>query len=206
LSIHLRFGTVSIREVARQGQAHNPTFLNELCWRDFYFQVLNHFPHVQHQSFRREYDNIAWLNDEEQFARWCEGQTGYPLVDAGMRQLNTLGWMHNRVRMLTASFLCKHLLIDWRWGEGYFGKKLRDYDLSANNGGWQWAAGSGTDAAPYFRVFSPMLQAEKFDPKSEYIRRWVPEVDSPNYAKPMVEHTMARQRAIYTYKKALVKE
>ncbi len=211
LSIHLRFGTISIREMARQAQAHNQkagpsTFLNELCWRDFYFQVLDKFPHVQQHSFRRAYDNIAWQNNEEQFARWCAGQTGYPLVDAGMRQLNTIGWMHNRVRMVTASFLCKHLLIDWRWGEAYFGKKLRDYDLSANNGGWQWAAGSGTDAAPYFRVFNPTLQAQKFDPKGEYIRRWVPEVDSPDYAKPIVEHSMARQRAIDTYKDGLAEK
>ncbi len=200
LGIHLRFGTISIRALARQAQLRNPTFLNELCWRDFYFQVLDKFPHVQHRSFRREYDNIAWLNDEEQFGRWCAGQTGYPLVDAGMRQLNALGWMHNRVRMVTASFLCKHLLIDWRWGEAYFAQKLRDYDLSANNGGWQWAAGSGTDAAPYFRVFNPTLQAQKFDPNTEYIRHWVPEVNSPNYPKPIVEHNMARQRALASYK------
>ncbi|ADB36103.1 cryptochrome/photolyase family protein [Spirosoma linguale] len=206
LSIHLRFGTISIRELARQAKAaDDQTFLNELCWRDFYFQVLDHFPHVEQYSFRREYDQIEWRNNEDEFDKWCRGETGYPIVDAGMRQLNTIGWMHNRVRMITASFLCKHLLIDWRWGEAYFGKKLRDYDLSANNGGWQWAAGSGTDAAPYFRVFNPTAQAQRFDPKSVYIRQWVPEVDKPSYPKPMVDHAMARQRAIDTYRKALAK-
>ncbi|KAA9347847.1 cryptochrome/photolyase family protein [Larkinella humicola] len=203
LSIHLRFGTISIRELARKAKEHNFTFLNELVWRDFYFQVLDHFPHVEKHSFRREYDRIPWRNHEDEFQRWCEGRTGYPIVDAGMRQLNEIGWMHNRVRMITASFLCKHLLIDWRWGEAYFAKKLRDYDLSANNGGWQWAAGSGTDAAPYFRVFNPTLQAQKFDPKGEYIRRWVPEFNSLDYVEPMVEHTMARNRAIESYKKGL---
>jgi len=206
LSMHLRFGTVSIRDLARQAkEADDKTFLTELCWRDFYFQVLDHFPHVERNSFRRQYDQIAWRNNEEEFEKWCQGETGYPIVDAGMRQLNTIGWMHNRVRMITASFLCKHLLIDWRWGEAYFGKKLRDYDLSANNGGWQWAAGSGTDAAPYFRVFNPTLQAKKFDPKEVYIRHWVPELGSASYPEPIVEHTMARQRAIDTYRKALAK-
>ncbi|GAB2559454.1 cryptochrome/photolyase family protein [Spirosoma areae] len=207
LSMHLRFGTISIRDLARQAkQADDRTFLNELCWRDFYFQVLDHFPHVEKCSFRRLYDQIKWRNNEDEFDKWCRGETGYPIVDAGMRQLNETGWMHNRVRMITASFLCKHLLIDWRWGEAYFGKKLRDYDLSANNGGWQWAAGSGTDAAPYFRVFNPTLQARKFDPKGGYIRHWVPDVDSPAYPQPIVEHTMARQRAIDTYKKAVAKK
>lgn len=206
LSMHLRFGTISIRGLARQAKAaDDKTFLNELCWRDFYFQVLDHFPHVEKNSFRREYDRIEWRNNEDEFDKWCRGETGYPIVDAGMRQLNTIGWMHNRVRMITASFLCKHLLIDWRWGEAYFGKKLRDYDLSANNGGWQWAAGSGTDAAPYFRVFNPTLQTQKFDPKGEYIRTWVLEFNSLNYPQPMVEHTMARQRALETYKRGLAK-
>ena len=206
LSMHLRFGTISIRDLARQAHdANDKTFLNELCWRDFYFQVLDHFPHVEKESFRREYDNIPWRNNEDEFEKWCRGETGYPIVDAGMRQLNTIGWMHNRVRMITASFLCKHLLIDWRWGEAYFGKKLRDYDLSANNGGWQWAAGSGTDAAPYFRVFNPTLQAEKFDPKGEYIRHWVPEFDTMDYPQPVVDHKMARQRALDAYKKGLDK-
>lgn len=206
LSMHLRFGTISIRDLARQAkEADDKTFLSELCWRDFYFQVLDHFPHVEKGSFRREYDQIKWRNNEDEFDKWCRGETGYPIVDAGMRQLNTIGWMHNRVRMITASFLCKHLLIDWRWGEAYFGKKLRDYDLSANNGGWQWAAGSGTDAAPYFRVFNPTLQTQRFDPKGEYIRRWVPEFDTPKYSTPIVEHTMARQRALDVYKKGLAK-
>jgi deoxyribodipyrimidine photo-lyase len=206
LSIHLRFGTISIRELARQAKAaDDKTFLNELCWRDFYFQVLDHFPHVEKGSFRPEYDRIEWRNNEDEFDKWCRGETGYPIVDAGMRQLNTIGWMHNRVRMITASFMCKHLLIDWRWGEAYFGKKLRDYDLSANNGGWQWAAGSGTDAAPYFRVFNPTLQTQKFDPKGEYICRWVPEFNSLNYPQPMVEHSMARQRALDVYKKGLMR-
>nr|WP_293841801.1 deoxyribodipyrimidine photo-lyase [uncultured Arsenicibacter sp.] len=203
LSLHLRFGTISIRELARQAQATSATYLNELCWRDFYFQVLHHFPHVEKESFRREYDAIPWRNNEAEFEKWCAGQTGYPLVDAGMRQLNETGWMHNRVRMVVASFLCKHLLIDWRWGEAYFARKLRDYDLSANNGGWQWAAGTGTDAAPYFRVFNPTEQAKKFDPKGEYIRRWVPEFNSLGYTKPIVEHAMARQRAIDTYRSTL---
>ena len=203
LSIHLRFGTISIRELARQAKATSATFLNELCWRDFYFQVLYHFPHVEKSSFRREYDNINWRNNPEEFDRWCTGQTGYPLVDAGMRQLNESGWMHNRVRMITASFLCKHLLIDWRWGEAYFAKKLRDYDLSANNGGWQWAAGTGTDAAPYFRVFNPAEQAKKFDAKGEYIRNWVPELNSLDYCQPIIDHAFARQRAINVYKKGL---
>ena len=206
LGIHLRFGTVSVRELARQARQLSATFLNELIWRDFYFQVLHHFPHVEQHSFRREYDNIPWRNHEADFQRWCEGQTGYPIVDAGMRQLNQTGWMHNRVRMITASFLCKHLLIDWRWGEAYFAKKLRDYDRAANNGGWQWAAGSGTDAAPYFRVFNPTLQAQKFDPKGEYIRRWVPEFNSLNYPRPMVDHAFARQRAIDTYKQGLTRQ
>lgn len=205
LGIHLRFGTISIRELARQAQVHSETFLKELAWRDFYFQVLDHFPHVEKQSFRREYDNIEWRNNEAEFEQWCAGKTGYPLVDAGMRQLNETGWMHNRVRMVTASFCVKHLLIDWRWGEAYFGKKLRDYDLSANNGGWQWAAGSGTDAAPYFRVFNPTLQAQKFDPKGEYIRKWVPEFNSMHYARPIVEHTFARQRTLNTFQEGLKK-
>ena len=206
LSMHLRFGTISIRDLARQAkEAKDKTYLNELCWRDFYFQVLDHFPHVEKNSFRKKYDEIEWRNNEDEFDKWCRGETGYPIVDAGMRQLNTIGWMHNRVRMITASFLCKHLLIDWRWGEAYFGKKLRDYDLSANNGGWQWAAGSGTDAAPYFRVFNPTLQAKKFDPDDKYVHQWIPELEKDTYPEPMVEHTMARQRALDTYKKALAK-
>jgi len=205
LGIHLRFGTISIRDLARQAKATSLTFLKELAWRDFYFQVLDHFPHVEKHAFRREYDRIQFRNNEAEFERWCAGETGYPIVDAGMRQLNETGWMHNRVRMIVASFCIKHLLIDWRWGEAYFARKLRDFDLAANNGGWQWAAGSGVDAAPYFRVFNPTLQAQKFDPKGEYIRKWVPEFNSFGYPAPMIDHAFARQRAIDTYKRELAR-
>ena len=207
LSLHLRFGTISIRQLARRAQQHSETFLNELIWRDFYFQILHHFPHVgRGRAFRPEYDRIEWRNDEADFAAWCDGRTGYPLVDAGMRQLNQTGYMHNRVRMVTASFLTKHLLVDWRWGEAYFAKKLLDFDLAANNGGWQWAAGSGCDAAPYFRVFNPTLQAQKFDPNLEYVRRWVPELNSLDYPRPIVVHEAARERVLKAYKTALGKE
>ncbi len=206
MSIHLRFGTVSIRELVRVAQELNATYLNELIWREFYFQVLYHFPQVnQGHAFRSEYDRIRWRNNEKEFEAWCEGNTGYPLVDAGMRQMNATGFMHNRVRMVTASFLAKHLLIDWRWGEAYFAKKLLDYDFSANNGGWQWAAGSGCDASPYFRVFNPSLQAKKFDPQEKYIRQWVKEYQTKEYPEPIVEHEMARERAIETYRKAVKK-
>ena len=203
LGIHFRFGTISIRSWARRANKLNQTFLNELIWRDFYSQVLQVNPRVEQQSFRPEYDAIPWRNDEHDFARWCEGTTGYPIVDAGMRELNATGFMHNRVRMVTASFLTKHLLIDWRWGERYFARKLLDYDLASNNGGWQWAAGSGTDAAPYFRVFSPDRQQEKFDPQLKYIKKWVPELGTSSYPAPMVEHSFARERAINTYREAL---
>lgn len=204
LGVHLRFGTISIRALARKAALLNQTFLNELVWRDFYHMILWHFPHVgRGLSFRAEYDLIPWRNNEAEFARWCEGNTGYPIVDAGMRELNATGFMHNRVRMIVASFLAKHLLIDWRWGEAYFAQKLLDYDLAANNGGWQWASGSGCDAAPYFRVFNPYLQTEKFDPDLTYIKKWVPEFQEFSYPKPMVEHTLARQRAIDVYKAAL---
>ncbi len=203
LGLHFRFGTVSIREKARQAKAHSATYLNELIWREFYQAILWHFPRVVKESFRKEYDQIEWRNNEAEFKLWCEGKTGYPIVDAGMRELNETGYMHNRVRMIVASFLTKHLLIDWRWGEAYFAEKLLDFDLASNNGGWQWAAGTGVDAAPYFRVFNPALQQEKFDPDSKYLRKWVPEVNTPNYPKPMVEHKMARQRALDTYKKGL---
>lgn len=203
LGVHLRFGTISIRQLAQTALELNETFLNELIWRDFFQAILWHFPKVVHQSFKPEYDKIRWRNQEAEFERWCTGTTGYPIVDAGMRELNTTGFMHNRVRMITASFLCKHLLIDWRWGEAYFAKKLLDYDLAANNGNWQWAAGCGCDAAPYFRVFSPQRQTEKFDPKLVYIRTWVPELDSFDYPAPMVDHDMARKRCLETYKKAL---
>lgn len=202
LGVHLRFGTISIRALARRAQALNETFLNELIWRDFYQMILWHFPHAASGAFRPAYDQIEWRNNEAEFAKWCAGETGYPIVDAGMRELNTTGFMHNRVRMIVASFLTKHLLIDWRWGEAYFARKLLDFDLASNNGGWQWAAGSGCDAAPYFRVFSPDAQTLKFDPKASYIRQWVPEYQNLNY-RPMVDHKMARERALATYGKAL---
>lgn len=205
LSVHLRFGTISIRTLAQRAHKLNEVFLNELIWRDFYQMILWHFPQVVHQSFRKEYDAIAWRNNEKEFQRWCDGQTGYPIVDAGMRELNATGYMHNRVRMIVASFLTKHLLIDWRWGEAYFAKKLLDYDLAANNGGWQWAAGSGCDAAPYFRVFNPTLQTQKFDKDLQYIHKWVPEVDELTYVTPVVQHEVARKRALEVYGKALKK-
>jgi deoxyribodipyrimidine photo-lyase len=203
LGLHFRFGTISIREKARKAINLNETFLNELIWRDFYMQILWHFPQVEKHAFKPKYERISWRNNEEEFKKWCEGKTGYPIVDAGMRELNATGFMHNRVRMIVASFLAKHLLIDWRWGEAYFAEKLLDFDLSANNGGWQWAAGSGTDAAPYFRVFNPLLQTEKFDKQFQYIKKWVPEIGSDRYPKPIVEHTFARNRCLETYKKAL---
>ena len=203
LGIHFRFGTISIREKAWRAQQLNDTFLNELIWRDFYAMILAHFPHVAHRSFREKYDYIEWRNDETEFKKWCEGQTGYPIVDAGMRQLNQTGYMHNRVRMITASFLTKHLLIDWRWGEAYFAQKLLDYDLASNNGGWQWAAGSGTDAAPYFRIFNPYSQQEKFDKNFKYIKEWAPEYDTPDYPEPIVDHKTARERCLERYKAGL---
>lgn len=203
LGIALRFGTISIRKCVAFALKHNQTWLSELIWRDFFMQILYHFPKVVEHSFKQRYDLINWRNNEDEFQFWCEGKTGYPIVDAGMRQLNETGFMHNRVRMVVASFLCKHLLIDWRWGEAYFAQKLNDYDLSANNGNWQWAAGCGCDAAPYFRVFSPERQTEKFDKNFEYIRSWVPEFDTKAYPKPMVEYTFARERALEVYGKAL---
>lgn len=203
LGLHLRFGTISIRELAERANQLNETFLGELIWRDFFQMILWHFPHVVQHSFRREYDNIQWRNNEKEFQQWCDGQTGYPIVDAGMRELNTTGFMHNRVRMITASFLTKHLLIDWRWGEAYFAKTLLDYDLAANNGNWQWAAGCGCDAAPYFRVFNPTLQTQRFDPSFEYIRKWVPEFEELTYVKPMVVHEQARKRVLEVFKAAL---
>lgn len=205
LSVHLRFGTISIRKLATDTQQLNETFLNELIWRDFYQCILWHFPQVVHQSFKPEYDKIIWRNNEKEFEAWCTGNTGYPIVDAGMRELNETGFMHNRVRMIVASFLTKHLLIDWRWGEAYFAKKLLDYDLAANNGGWQWAAGTGCDAAPYFRVFNPYLQTKKFDPELKYIRKWVPEFEELTYPQPIVAHELARKRCLETYAKALKK-
>ena len=205
LGIHLRFGTVSIRALASKAYQLNRTFLNELIWRDFYAMILSNTPQVVNKAFKPQYDQIPWRQNLEDFQRWCDGKTGYPIVDAGMRQLNATGFMHNRVRMITASFLTKHLLIDWRWGEAYFARKLLDFDLASNNGGWQWAAGTGTDAQPYFRVFNPQSQTEKFDPQLLYIKKWVPEYGTDRYPKPMVEHRFARQRAIDTYKEALGK-
>lgn len=203
LSVHLRFGTVSIRALVRQALALNETWLNELIWRDFYMMILYHFPHVAIGAFKPSYDRIVWRNNESEFKAWCEGQTGFPIVDAGMRELNTTGFMHNRVRMIVASFLIKDLLIDWRWGEAYFAQKLLDFDLSANNGGWQWAASSGCDAAPYFRIFNPMEQTKKFDPTYEYIKKWVPEFGTDGYVKPIVDHAFARSRTLMAYKHAL---
>ncbi len=203
LSLHFRFGTISIRDKAAKGQILSEKWLNELIWRDFYSQILFHFPRVEHGAFKPAYNKINWLNDEIAFEKWCQGQTGYPIVDAGMRELNATGLMHNRVRMIVASFLTKHLLIDWRWGESYFAEKLLDFDLASNNGGWQWAAGSGVDAAPYFRVFNPYLQTERFDPKFKYIEHWVPEYLSPNYPKPIVDQAFARNRCLQVYKEGL---
>lgn len=203
LGVHFRFGTISIREKVKKSASLNETYLNELIWRDFYSQILFHFPQVIHQSYRPAYDRIAWINDNDSFTKWCDGRTGYPLVDAGMRELNNTGYMHNRVRMVVASFLTKHLLIDWRWGEAYFAKKLLDYDLASNNGGWQWAAGCGTDAAPYFRIFNPQSQLEKFDKDHIYIKRWIPEYGTASYSQPIVEHKFARERCLATYKTAL---
>jgi deoxyribodipyrimidine photo-lyase len=204
LGVHLRFGTISIRQLAQQATKLNETYLNELIWRDFYHMILWQFPRVgKGLSFKPEYDQINWRNNEKEFAAWCEGRTGYPIVDAGMRELNTTGYMHNRVRMIVASFLTKHLLIDWRWGEAYFAKKLLDFDLAANNGGWQWAAGSGCDAAPYFRIFNPYLQTKKFDPDGAYIKKWVPELNEFSYPGPIVDHEQARKRCLETYAAAI---
>jgi deoxyribodipyrimidine photo-lyase len=203
LSVHLRFGTVSIRKLVQLALKKNETWLNELIWRDFYHMILWHYPQVETKAFKPAYDKIEWRNHPDEFKKWCEGKTGYPIVDAGMRELNSTGFMHNRVRMIVASFLTKHLLIDWRWGEAYFAQKLLDFDLAANNGGWQWAASSGCDAAPYFRVFNPELQTEKFDPELKYIRKWVPELGTKDYPKPIVDHKFARDRVLKVYKEAL---
>ena len=203
LGIHLRFGTLSIRKLAIKAASLNATYLNELIWREFYAMILGHAPQVVDRAFKPQYDRIPWRNNETEFAAWCAGTTGYPIVDAGMRELNATGFMHNRVRMIVASFLTKHLLIDWRWGEAYFAKKLLDFELASNNGGWQWAAGTGTDAQPYFRVFNPDSQTEKFDKELTYIKKWIPEFGTAAYPKPIVDHKFARNRAIETYKKAL---
>lgn len=204
LSVHLRFGAVSIRDLVRRALSLNETWLDELVWREFFMMILWHFPRVVDQPFKEKYAGITWRNDPDEFEAWCKGQTGYPIVDAGMRELNETGFMHNRVRMVAAGFLTRHLLIDWRWGERYFAKKLLDYDLSANNGNWQWAAGCGCDAAPYFRIFNPTTQAEKFDPQQTYIKKWVPELNTVQYPAPIVEHKYARQRVLDVFNKALV--
>lgn len=204
LGIHLRFGTISIRKLFVQANACD-IFFGELIWREFFMMITANHPRVVNESFYNKYDRIEWRNNEVEFYKWCEGKTGYPLVDAGMRQLNETGYMHNRARMVTASFLTKHLLIDWRWGERYFADKLLDYDSALNNGNWQWAAGTGCDASPYFRVFNPALQEKRFDPKREYINKWIPEINTDLYPKPVVEHEFARARAIEVYKKALDK-
>ncbi len=205
LGLHLRFGTVSVRELARQGLKHSPVWLSELIWRDFFMQILWHFPHVETKSFRPEYDKIKWRTSKADFKKWCEGKTGYPMVDAGMRELNETGFMHNRVRMITASFLCKHLLIYWYEGERYFAKKLLDYDMAANNGNWQWAAGSGCDAAPYFRIFNPEAQGDKFDKDQKYVEKWIPELHTKDYPEPMIDHNEARGRCLQAYTEALKK-
>jgi deoxyribodipyrimidine photo-lyase len=202
LSIHLRFGTVSIRELAAKASRWNATWLNELIWREFFMMILWHFPQVVTESFKSKYDRIQWRNNEVEFQKWCAGETGYPMVDAGMRELNHTGFMHNRVRMVVASFLTKHLLIDWRWGEAYFAEKLLDYELSSNNGNWQWCAGCGCDAAPYFRIFNPYEQQKKFDPDLIYIRRWIKDYQ-PGYLDPIVDHEFARNRALKVFKDAL---
>ncbi len=204
LGIYLRFGVVSIRQIiAKAIESKNETFFKELIWREFFMQILWHFPHTANQAFRPKYDAIQWDNKESLFQKWCEGKTGYPFVDAGMRELNATGHMHNRVRMITASFLCKHLLIDWRWGEAYFATKLLDYEQASNVGNWQWAAGSGVDAAPYFRIFNPTEQIKKFDKDLVYIKKWVPEVNTPNYPDPIVDHKEARERCLKRYKEAV---
>jgi len=204
LSPHLRFGTVGYRKVVEKAlKAENEAFLNELIWREFYKAILYHYPETQDRAFKPKYDRIQWRNDEEEFEKWKKGETGYPIVDAGMRQLNTTGWIHNRLRMVVGSFLCKHLLIDWRWGEAYFAEKLLDYEMSSNVGGWQWVAGSGVDAAPYFRVFNPYSQTERFDKDKKFIKEWIPELNSDKYPEPMVEHKMARERCLETYKEAV---
>ena len=204
LGPHLRFGTVSVRKMMEKAIAEqNEIFWQELIWREFFMQILWHFPHTKDKAFKPKYDRIEWRNNETEFKLWCEGKTGYPLVDAGMRQLNETGFMHNRVRMLVGSFLCKHLLIDWRWGEAYFAEKLHDYEMASNVGNWQWVAGSGVDAAPYFRIFNPTSQIQKFDKGLEYIKKWVPDFQELTYPQPIVDHKMARERCLETYKSAL---
>ena len=205
LGIHLRFGTISIRKATQVAHQHNETWLNQLIWRNFFMAILAHYPHVVNKAFKPAYDRIQWQHNVKHFHAWCNGHTGFPLVDAGMRELNTTGLMHNRARMVTASFLTKLLRIDWRWGEAYFAEKLLDYELASNNGNWQWAAGTGCDAAPYFRIFNPERQAARFDPQNIYIKKWVPELHTPSYPKPIINYSQARINTIEAYKKALKK-
>ena len=202
LSPYLRFGQISIRAVVKHALKANKVFLGELIWREFFMQILFHFPKVVTSNFRNKYDAVQWRNNQAEFEKWCKGETGYPLVDAGMRQLNKTGYMHNRARMITASFLCKHLLIDWRWGEAYFAEKLLDYELSSNNGNWQWAAGTGCDASPYFRIFNPTEQLKKFDKNLIFIKKWVKDFDELSYPQPIVDHKFARERALEAYKRS----
>ncbi|CAM4328691.1 cryptochrome/photolyase family protein [Gillisia hiemivivida] len=204
LGPHLRFGTVGIRKIMKKAISEkNEIFWQELIWREFFMQILYHFPDTPTDAFKKKYDRIEWRNNKEEFKKWKTGTTGYPMVDAGMRQLNESGFMHNRVRMLVGSFLCKHLLIDWRWGEAYFAEKLLDYEMSSNVGNWQWIAGSGVDAAPYFRIFNPTTQIKDYDKDLEYIRKWIPEYESFDYPEKMVDHKEARERALSVYKKAV---
>jgi len=203
LGPHLRFGTISIRQVVTSLSPEDEIFLSELVWREFFMQILAHFPRVIDENFKTKYNGLGWRNREDEFERWKQGKTGFPFIDAGMRQLNQTGYMHNRVRMITAGFLCKHLLIDWRWGEKYFAEKLLDYELSSNNGNWQWSAGTGCDAAPYFRIFNPNTQLKKFDPRMKYVHKWIPELDSAEYYEPMVDHKLARERCLAAYRLAL---
>ena len=204
LGPHLRFGTASIRKMIKKAIAEkNEIFWQELIWREFFAQILWHFPHTKDKAFKSKYDRIEWRNNEHEFKKWCNGETGYPLVDAGMRQLNETGFMHNRIRMLVGSFLCKHLLIDWRWGEAYFAEKLHDYEMASNVGNWQWVAGSGVDASPYFRIFNPTTQIKKFDKDLKYIKKWVPEFQELTYAKEIVDHKEARERCLKVYKEAV---
>ena len=205
LGIHLRFGTISVRQTVKIANRLNEQWLNELIWREFFMMILYYFPAAVRHNFRTKYDGIKWRNNEREFELWCKGETGYPMVDAGMRQLNETGWMHNRVRMVVASFLCKHFLIDWRWGEAYFAEKLLDYELSSNNGNWQWAAGTGCDAAPYFRIFNPSEQIKKFDPKLIYVKRWIKDF-RPGYLPEIVKHEFARKRALEVYKEGISEE
>ena len=201
---HLRFGTISIRSIVREAQIKSETYLSELIWREFFMQILWHFPKVVTSNFKPKYNGIVWRNNKKDFKKWCIGETGFPIVDAGMRELNKTGFMHNRVRMITASFLCKHLLIDWRWGESYFAKKLLDYELSSNNGNWQWSAGTGCDASPYFRIFNPYEQTKKFDKNLTYINKWIHDLNEFSYPQPMIDHKFARERALTTYKEGIL--